>query len=427
MKIVLIGGGSFVFAPTVLADAIIKHRLSECELVLVDPARDIVTAMEGAGHRMAADMGVHIRIHSVAERELALPGADFVLVSVAVQGARRWAMDYEILKEVGTPDQARECGAMGGLMAAFRSITFVMGVCQDMERLCPGAMLLNVTNPLPRVVTAVAKYTTIPVLGFCNIAWGGAEGYEWFARLIGRDTASIQVMTAGLNHFAWLLDIKDTITGEDLYPMVKDRVLKGTGREFKVMQKWLYEYGGIAAGVVDHHGEYLPYDKDIHYPSMPPFHGDENERKQRVKELIDIAEGRMAWQDVLLTHGSWEHPVDVAVALNHRTEVTFDIVNMPNKGYLPQLPEGRIVEVPAFAKDGVITGIKVPVLPEGVAGLCNVISDVNELVAEAAVDGARSLAERAIEMDLAIADKRAAKLALKKMLKAHADLLPQFS
>jgi len=33
MKVVLIGGGSFVFAPTVLEDALVKHKLASLELV----------------------------------------------------------------------------------------------------------------------------------------------------------------------------------------------------------------------------------------------------------------------------------------------------------------------------------------------------------------------------------------------------------
>lgn len=68
MKIVLIGGGSFVFAPTVLEDFIVKQGLSEGELVLVDLNEEVVVAMAEAGRRIADDLDIDIGIHSVVDR-----------------------------------------------------------------------------------------------------------------------------------------------------------------------------------------------------------------------------------------------------------------------------------------------------------------------------------------------------------------------
>jgi len=425
MKMVLIGGGSYVFAPTVLADAILKHRLSGLELSLVDLNLDAAEAMAGVGRRMAADAGVDIHFNVTDDYTAALAGADFVIVSAAVQGFKRWMMDYEILKELHIPDQARENGGVGGLMYSFRSITLLMDIAKKMEKLCPNALLLIVTNPLPRVVTAVNKYSSIRAIGFCNIAWRGVNGYEWFANLVGKSPHDINVVTAGLNHFAWLLEIQDKKTGEDLFPLVRSKVLMGTDREMRIMKRWFYEYGGIIAGHVDHHGEYLPLDPDIHYAQAPPFHGDIKERENRINELREIARGRATWEG-LLEHGSWEHPVDVAAALYYKKEQAFDAVNIPNDGYIKELPNGRIVEVPACAHQGILKGQEVPALPQKVAKLCRQISDVHELAADAAVTGDRRIAERAIELDPAVVDKKAALLALDRMLKAHADILPQF-
>lgn len=57
LKFVLIGGGSFVFAPTVLEDIIVKHRLANDELVLLDLNAEAVESMSGAGQRIAKELG----------------------------------------------------------------------------------------------------------------------------------------------------------------------------------------------------------------------------------------------------------------------------------------------------------------------------------------------------------------------------------
>ncbi|WP_141499998.1 hypothetical protein [Paenibacillus luteus] len=433
MKFVLIGGGSFVFAPTVLEDIIVKHRLSDDELVLVDPNAEAVEAMAGAGRRIAKELGVSVRISSVTERSEALSGANYVIVSASPQGAQRWSMDYEILSELGMADQARECGGVGGLMNAFRSITLLMAVCRDMENLCPNAILLDVTNPMPRVVTAIDRYTSIRAAGFCNIAYQGPDGYAVLPRLIGREPEDVEIVTGGLNHFAWLLAMKDKHTGEDLLPAISTYIREGDWssqnenkcRELTVMRRWLEEYGAIAAGAVDHHAEYLPVQDDISYTVTPPYHGTEVERRQRLSELQAISAGERDWND-LFHHGSWEHPVDVALALTRGVTAKVDILNVRNNGAIPELLDERIVEVSVSISEGAWKTIALPSLPPALVELCRKISDVHELVAEAAVKGDAALAHQALELDPAITDKQAAHIALDRMLLVHADLLPQF-
>ncbi|SHF60507.1 Family 4 glycosyl hydrolase [Caldanaerobius fijiensis DSM 17918] len=101
MKITVIGAGSFVFGPTVLKDAIIKNRLDDCELALVDINKELVDLMASVGKRIARENNVSIKITSTTRREEALEGADFVISSAAIQGIKRWLMDYEVLKKYG--------------------------------------------------------------------------------------------------------------------------------------------------------------------------------------------------------------------------------------------------------------------------------------------------------------------------------------
>jgi len=431
MKLALIGAGSYVFAPTFLIDAIIRHRLVGLELALVDPNLDAAETMAALARRLAADAGIRVTVTVHAEREPALRNADAAALCASPQGARRWAMDFEILKDHGLPCQARECGGVGGLANTLRSVTLALAVARDMERLCPGAMLLDVTNPMPRVVTAVSRFTRVTCAGFCNIALGGPGGYEWVGRLLGCDFRNLRVQTAGLNHFAWYTEIRDAATGADLYPLAVERLhgqpLPHEERQFTVYRRWFAEYGLIPAGHCDHHAEYLPEQPDIEYASTPPYHGTEEERRQRWQELAEIGAGKRPWQD-LIAHGSWEHPVDIAVAVRTGGNATMPIVNIPNRGgCLPGLPEDRVVEIPVEVKSGVLRGVSVKPLPAKLTTLLKAISDVHELAAEAAATGDRGAARRAIETDPAVVNKSAGLAALDDMLAAHRDMLPQFS
>jgi alpha-galactosidase len=426
MKIVLIGAGSFVFAPTVLRDAIVGHRLDDCVMVLVDLDADLAAAMAGVGRRMADDVGVSTSLRATTDRKEALPGADFVIHSAAVQGRRRWWMDYEILKKEGIPEQARECGGMGGLSYALRSVTLAMEIARDMEDLCPDAPMLVVANPLPRVLSAVNGYSDIRALGFCNAAWHSPHGYRWLADLVDRDPSEVEVTTGGLNHFAWVVELSDACTGENLLPRLEEAVRKGEGRQFETLRRWLDEYGAVGASGPHHMGDFLPLEPDDARRPHPPFHGDEDERRGQYEKLTKIARGAVDWREALL-HSSWEHPVDVAAALTRGEDRRFDMINMPNDGYLADLPDGRIVEVPARARGGELRGVEVSELPGRVGELCRTVSDVHQMVARAAVRGDRDMLEAAIDRDPAVTDRDAALRALERMLEAHADILPQFS
>ena len=424
MKIVLIGAGSYVFAPTVLRDAIVRHHVTG-ELALVDLNLEAAEAMAGVGRRMAQDLGVACTVQATDDRRAILPGADCVILSAAPEGRRRWQMDREILAHAGMLDQVRECGGLGGLSYALRTISLALDIGEDMAELCPHARLLDVTNPMPRVVTAVRRFTHIECYGFCNASQDGAQGYEWLAGLVGRRHDEIDTVTAGLNHFAWLVSIRDRATGQDLYPDVKRavRTAKGHGSEYR--RRWLDEYGAIAAPGPGHVLEYLPPDPETSYRTRAPFHGNDQERQERMRTLRAIAAGELDWRTAL-TGGSWEHPVDLAMALDRGTELRMPMLNLPNRGYLTDLPEDRIVEVPTAVADGAVLGVEVGPLPGTVGELCKTVSDVHEWVAQGAATGDRRVLEQAIALDPAIADKTGALGVLTEMLQVHQDVLPRF-
>jgi alpha-galactosidase len=335
-------------------------------------------------------------------------------------------MDFEILRQAGMTHQVRECGGLGGLSYALRTISLALDVAEDMEALCPNALLLDVTNPMPRVVTAVHQFTAISAYGFCNASQEGAQGYEWLAGLVKRRHDAIDAVTAGLNHFTWVLALRDRETGENLYPALEEAVRRDHGHGADLRRRWLDQYGAIAAVGPGHAKDFLAPDPAIHYGTRPPFHGDAQERMHRIALLKAIAKGKADWQTARLG-GSWEHPIDLLVAYHQDGKLRMPMLNLPNQGYLPDLPSGRVVEGPVVAGGGAVTGAAVGPLPGQTGALCRAVSDVHELVAEGAATGDRDALARAIAIDPAIPAKADAQHVLDQMLAAHADLLPRFA
>lgn len=422
-RIVIIGAGSYVFTPSIVHDLIVRHRLDGLDLHFVDPDEEIAADMAGLARRMADEAGVSITASATSDRREALPGAHFVSTSVAIQGQRRWAMDREVTTRYGIDEIIGELGGVGGLSYTLRQVPLMLAICRDMEELCPDALLLNVSNPLPRILTAITSFTTINACGLCNAACGGVGEYDHLARLLERPASSFQAVSAGVNHFNWLLEIRDRRTDEDLYPAVREAVRqKGFGR----LSGYLLEvYGHLPLSGDSHVGEFLPWDPELMRRNDEAFHGSAGERDRRRRELKQIAAGAASWQP-LLEHRAWEKPADIIGAIVRGKPLRLCMLNLRNNGAMPELPGDAVVEMPAVVNRGEIRPVHVPALPAGLDDLIVRTAEINTLAARAAATADRDLLHQCIDRDPAITFKDAAHQAIIELLALHADLLPQW-
>jgi alpha-galactosidase len=99
---------------------------------------------------------------------------------------------------------------------------------------------------------------------------------------------------------------------------------------------------------------------------------------------------------------------------------------VPNEGWIENLPVDSVVEVPGLVQDGVPQGVKVGSLPEHVAALVRHELAVQDLAVQAAVEGSRDLALRALLMDPVVNSVRAAERFLDDVLRIQRDHLPRF-
>lgn len=463
-KIVILGAGSAIFGLGALVRIIRSERLRGAELAMVDIDEDALRTITAAAEKMNEAWGAQMKITSTTDRLEVLPGADFVIVSVQV-GPREtvWEMDWQIPLKHGIRQPYAENSGPGAFAHTARNLPLILDIARDMERLCPDAWYLNLTNPLIRLTLAVHRYTKIKVLGLCHqLLWGYAMAAAVLADRwnipvpdhfhVHTDAANmpnflpvalagvkhLDIKAAGINHFSWVYDIRDKETGEDLYPLLRERWFSETYRDFEPLSRDIFRIFGMMPTAGDSHMcEYLAY---VHDPVTRPWEkydlklqswdGNRKRRAERKAIAEAIATGKMA-PDELINLGRFsilEEPVPEIMEAIYFNHVYYNQqLNIPNNGLIPNLPADAIVEVPGIVTGMGIRGLNMPPLPEPIAELCRRELAYSSLVVDAAAKGDYDLSLQALLLDPMVNDIDRARAILDSFLADFAEYLPQFA
>ncbi len=421
-KVVIIGAGSASFGLASLSDAVNTPELKGSTITLVDIDGQALDAVAAVARKMNEESGAGLTIEHTTDRTEALPGADFVIISIAVQRNKLWKYDWEVPIKYGVKHTLGENGGPGGLFHCMRNIPIILDICHDIERLCPDALVLNFTNPVPRISMAVDRYSCVRAIGLCH-GIGGQLGN--LAGVMGIDPSNLDAKAAGLNHFTWILDFRFKDTGADAYPELR-RKLEGCDPAFQPLSRKLFDiYGFYPSPGDDHIGEYLSFATEY-----CPMHGYDFEGAERYKaEMWDRIKRMVSGEEPvtdLISRRSGErafHIIDGILSNSNHLELA---VNVPNDGHISNLPQDAIVEVPAVVSGAGVSPISIGELPMGIADLCSTQVGVQELAVEAAVTGDREIALQALLADPVIQSVDAAEKILDELLALEADYLLQF-
>jgi alpha-galactosidase len=414
--------------------------------------------MARLGERLNREWDAEMKLTSHTHHADALDDAEFVVSAIEVPPREKlWRSDYEITLKYGVRQPYAENGGPGGFAHAARNIGPVLDIVRDMELACPDAWFINYTNPMVRICDAIARYSDIQVVGLCHqiFAGYGMIGYVladvldikvpkgtisahadpdiWprLGILARQAVEKIDVKAAGLNHFTWMLDLRDRRTGEDLYPLFAER-WEAFDPSFEPLSRRVFAaFDCFPIPGDEHLCEYLPWVAD---PLTKPWEKYELslydwERMDRMRgeghdEIARMADGRASIDELrdADSEGALEIIENIAGAGNHYHLA----VNLPNQGYVTNLPEGAIVEVPGLVSGAGILGVGVGALPEPVAELCRREITVAQLCVDAAVNGDRQAALQCLLLDPVISDLDVARQILDDYLTAYREHLPQF-
>lgn len=457
-KIVIIGAGSASFGLNTLSALLGSERLRGSHLALVDRNPDRLAAIGRLAGRLNREWGAEMTLTHHPHHTGALDGAAFVVSAIEVPPREKlWQSDYEIPLKYGVRQAYAENGGPGGFAHAARNIRPVLEIAHAMEAACPEAWFINYTNPMIRICDAIARYSRIKVVGLCHqikvgyamvglalakdLGFQVAEGFTsthaspaFIPPMLAMAKQAMQrldIKAAGLNHFTWLLDLRDKEDGADLYPLFAER-WAALDPAFEPLTRRVYEaFGRFPIPGDEHLCEYLPWLTDpVTKPwakydvSLYEWELWEERRRGGLGRIDRMARGEEAVDSLRRSdsEGALEIIESIAGAANHYHLA----VNLPNRGAITNLPEGAIVETPGLVSGFGVQGLAVGALPEGIAELCRRELTVARLCVDAAVHGDRQAALQCLLLDPVIRDMDVARQVLDDYLETYREHLPQF-
>ena len=457
-KVVAIGAGSASFGLNTVSALMGSERLRGSHIALVDRNAETLGLMCKLAERLNREWDSGMTITTHTHHAEALDGAEFVVSAIEVPPREKlWRSDYEITQKYGVRQPYAENGGPGGFAHAARNIGPVMEIVHDMEQACPDAWFINYTNPMMRICDAIARYSDIKVVGLCHQIFAGygmvglaladdlgievpegkinthADPQTWprLWRVAHRALERVDIKAAGLNHFTWMLDLRDKRTGEDLYPLFAERWASFDPTFEPLTRRVYHAFGWFPVPGDEHLCEYLPWVSD---PLTKPWEKYEISlydwdlmaqlRGLGHDDIAKMGDGRVTIEHLREadSEGALEMIENVAGAGNHYHQA----VNLPNYGLIHNLPEGAIVEVPGLVSGAGVQGVAVGPMPEAVAELLRREIAVVRLCVDAAVLGDRQAALQCLLLDPVVTDLDVARQILDDYLETYREHLQQF-
>ena len=439
MKITFMGAGSTVFARSVIGDCMCAEALRDSTFALYDidakrleESRVILEAMrttKGGYGKIECYLGVE-------QRKDALRGANFVINAIQVGLYDPCTIiDFEVPKKYGLRQTIGDTLGIGGIMRALRTIPVMHDFAMDMAEVCPDALFLNYTNPMAMLSGYMQRYTPIKTVGLCHSVQCCSrdllKDLDMADKLEGR-----KELIAGINHMAWLLDIRDK-DGNDLYPEIKSKIdAKIEDPDFgnKVRLEYIKHFGYYCTESSEHNAEYnMFYIKDKYPELIKKYNIPLDEYPRR---CVNQIEGWKKEYEELLANGVKDHER----SLEYASRIMEAIVtgnpysiggNVLNTGHLiTNLPENACVEVPCLVDGYGVHPCHVGALPVQCAAMNMTNINVQLLTIEAAATRKKEHIYQAAMLDPHTAselDIDTIKKMVDDLIVAHGDYLPKYN
>ncbi len=392
-KIVFIGAGSLGFTRKLVRDLLTFPRLAGAEFALVDIHRERLEFARLACEKIVRMSGKPARVTATTDRRRALDGADAILVTILCGSTTVWQHDILVPKKYGVDVCVGDTRGPSGIFRALRTIPEMLAICRDAESRCPGAILLNYTNPMAMLCHAMQRvHPKVLATGLCHSVQGTAR---MLARWLGVPGDELEYLCAGINHMAWYLRLGHK--GKDLYPRLR-RIVETNRKvydEEPVRNEMFLALDCYVTESSGHNSEYnawfrkrpdlirkyctrgTGWNPGRHAYILGEYRKTEKTWKKKVREWlssdapISLARGR-------------EYAAPIIDAFLGGRPFKFN-GNVPNEGFVTNLPEGACVEIPVAVSKGRLTPRRVGALPASVAMLTNLSAQIEMLAVEGAL------------------------------------------
>lgn len=373
-----------------------------------------------------------VKIVPYTNRKEALRNAKYVINAIQVGGYHPCTItDFEIPKKYGLRQTIADTIGIGGVFRSLRTIPVMLDFARDMQEVCPDAWFLNYTNPMAVLTGTMIKYGGIQTVGLCHSVQVCADQ---LLRSLDMPTDNIQWKIAGINHMAWLLEIKRN--GEDLYPEIKKRALikQQTKHDDMVRFELMLRFGYYVTESSEHNAEYYPYFIKRQYPELIDKFNiplDEYPRRceKQIKDWKKMREHLVHNRD--LTHErTHEYGSYIIEAMETNKTFKFGGNVLNTGGLISNLPRKACVEVPCLVDASGVAPTYVGDLPEQLAALNRTHINPQLLTIEAAMTRKKEYIYQAAMLD----PHTSAELSIDDivslcddLIEAHGDWLPKYN
>jgi alpha-galactosidase len=230
-------------------------------------------------------------------------------------------------------------------------------------------------------------------------------GHFEHSQRVAKERYSIRA--AGINHFSWILAIHDLETGEEISSLVRQQLTE-LPASFEPLTRRLADVFGLIPVQSDTHiSEYVPFTS---HPSawaeydvqLYDFAWAKARRGRHEQAVRSMADGQTTVDEILDADSERvEFVIDAIVNNTHGYE---EALNVPNRGYIENLPREAVVEVPCVVDANGVSGIHVGRLPEPIAALCRTQLTIAELNVRAFLTGDRELVHQLLAIDPMVRD-----------------------
>ncbi len=448
LTIAYIGAGSETFGPPVIDHLFGSTLLVEegLTLVLMDINPTHLEGIKEYAEEVARGLALQPKIECTTDLETALGGADYVLCSIEIERYFYWTQDFHIPRQFGFTQVYGENGEIGGLFHALRNMGPMLEIARAMERVCPEALLLNFSNPEHKLCEAITRLTSVRTVGLCP---GVHIGRQQIANILERPVETIDTAACGINHFTWFQRIRDSESGEDLYPALRRRDEEGDElaqwHEIGLGRILFRRYGLWPSPGANHYAEYLHWSKSFVADNLQYYYdpargtpwGDAPtpefvysiERVDPERPWIRQTKPKIHGEDEGIDVDAIGAGMAVMIIEGLSCGVTRELhsMNVPNRGAIPGLEDETVVEVPATVDGSGIHPHPMGPLPEAITATLRLHGSIHKLLVEAFEKRSRDTLLQAVLLDPTANDYLRAMEMVNTFLRVQGDRLPAFT
>ncbi len=401
LKIAYIGGGSRGWAWGLMSDLVSTEDISG-DVYLYDIDLEAAKANEIIGNKFNSAEGAkstwnYKAVPTIGE---ALTGADFVVISILPGTLDEMESDVHTPEKYGIYQPVGDTTGPGGVIRSMRTVPMFEVIGNAIKEFCPKAWVINYTNPMTLCVRTLYRvFPEIKAFGCCHEVFGTQKYLakavkEFLGEEATRD--DIKVNPVSVNHFTWLT--KATYKNVDLFPIYEkmcekygdegygeitdDNWMNKAFSTAEMVKMDLFKRFGYIAAAGDRHlaefcegGWYLGSPERAHEMrfTLTSVAFRKDELKKRLERSAKLVSGE---EEVKLANTGEEGVNQIRALLGLHDLVTN--VNIPNRGQIPNLPIGAVVETNAVFRSDSLDPVFAGSIPQSIYPLVSRICSQQE-------------------------------------------------